>query len=136
MMTPPKKVIKPCARWLASWPFRARPICKQNSANGFNGAKHKIAEGIDGGKRVVGGKGGHCHGKGKGSRGGSDQIDAFDFALAGIVLIGRIIGFFLVHCEGSTRQQMSPKNRISKDAIFLSKRVYTVQLQLASIQQN
>ena len=37
---------------------------------------------------------------------------------------------------GSTRQQMSPKNRISKDAIFLSKRVYTVQIQLASIQQN
>lgn len=72
---------------------------QQNSANGFNGAEHKITEGIDGGQRVVGGKGGHCHGKGKGSRGGSDQIDAFDFALAGIVPVGRIIGFFLVHRE-------------------------------------
>ena len=39
------------------------------------------------------------NGKGKGSSGGSDQIDAFDFALAGIVPVGRIIGFFLVHCE-------------------------------------
>ena len=25
--------------------------------------------------------------------------DALDFALAGIVFVGRIIGFFLVHCE-------------------------------------
>ena len=72
---------------------------QQNGTNRLDGAEHKIAEGIDGRQRVVGGKGGHCHGKGKGSRGGSDQIDAFDFALAGIVSVGRIIGFFLVHRE-------------------------------------
>ena len=37
--------------------------------------------------------------KARAGSGGSDQIDALDFALAGIVFVGRIIGFFLVHCE-------------------------------------
>ena len=67
---------------------------QQNSTDCLDGTEHKIAQGIDGGQRVIGRKSRHGHGKGKGSRGDSDQIDAFDFALAGIVLAGRIIGFF------------------------------------------